>query len=308
MKVKAVNSTPARLPRWGPRIVMGLLIILPGVAQAQKVIRLYPGAAPGSESWTHQEKEYFSPIWNTQVVTNVSQPTLTAYVPESAIASGTAVIICPGGGFHALSINSEGVDVAKWLNAKGVTTFVLKYRLVPTGDDGVKEMMAKIGDLKKLDADNAAVIPLAVADGLAAVSYVRKHAAEFGISPQRIGLMGFSAGGTVTAAVAFQYSSDSRPDFIAPIYPYLGTLKEAAVPKDAPQMFVVAATDDQLGLAPDSVNIYSKWIAAGKSAELHLYSKGGHGFGMRKQNLPSDQWIERFGDWLTVQGLLKPLR
>ena len=98
-------------------IAMGLLALLAGSAQAQKVIRLYPGAAPGSESWTHQEKEYFSPIWSTQVVTNVSQPTLTAFLPEPASANGTSVVICPGGGFHALSINSEGVDVAKWLAA-----------------------------------------------------------------------------------------------------------------------------------------------------------------------------------------------
>src|SRR5215216_6584591 len=121
--------------------VMGLLLVLASAVNAQKVIRLYPGAAPGSENWTHQEKEYFSPIWNTQVVTNVSRPTLTAYVAPPEVATGTAVVICPGGGFHALSINSEGVDVAKWLNAKGVTAFVLKYRLVPTGDDGVKEIM-----------------------------------------------------------------------------------------------------------------------------------------------------------------------
>jgi acetyl esterase/lipase len=286
---------------------IGLLLVLTSAANAQKVIRLYPGAAPGSEKWTHQEKEYFSPIWNTQVVTNVSQPTLTAYVAASEVATGTAVIICPGGGFHALSINSEGVDVAKWLNAKGVTAFVLKYRLVPTGDDGVKEIMSKIGNRKKMDEDNAAVIPLAVADGQAAVAYVRKYASEFGVSPTRIGLMGFSAGGTVAASVGFTHAAESRPDFVAPIYAYMGAIKETTVPKDAPPMFIAAATDDQLGLVPDSLNLYSKWLAAGKSAEIHIYSKGGHGFGMRKQNLPSDQWIDRFGEWLQVHGLLKPL-
>ncbi len=285
--------------------LIGLLLVFSNVASAQKVIRLYPQAAPGSEKWTHQEKEYFSPIWNTQVVTNVSQPTLTAYLPDPAIANGTSVIICPGGGFHALSINSEGVDVARWLTTKGVTAFVLKYRLVPTGDDGVKEVMAKMGSGKKLDDENAPVIPLAIADGQAAVIYVRNHATEFGISPTRIGLMGFSAGGTVTAAVAFNYTAGSRPDFVAPIYAYMGAVKETPVLKDAPPMFVVAATDDQLGLAPDSIALYSKWLAAKKPVEIHIYSKGGHGFGMRKQNLPSDQWIERFGEWLQVQGLLK---
>ena len=281
------------------------LLILASAAHAQKVIRLYEGAAPGSEKWTHQEKEYFSTIWNTQVVTNVSQPTLTAYLADPAIRNGTSVIVCPGGAFHALSINSEGIDVAKWLNTKGVTAFVLKYRIVPTGEDGVKEAMAKINNRQKLDEDNAAVIPMAFADGLAAVSYVRKHATEFGISPTRIGLMGFSAGGTVTASVAFTYTAENRPDFVAPIYAYMGAVKETVVPKDAPPMFIVAATDDQLGLAPDSINLYSKWMMAKKPVELHMYSKGGHGFGMRKQNLPSDQWIERFGDWLQIQGLLK---
>ena len=281
------------------------LLILASAAHAQKVIRLYEGAAPGSEKWTHQEKEYFSTIWNTQVVTNVSQPTLTAYLADPTIRNGTSVIVCPGGAFHALSINSEGIDVAKWLNTKGVTAFVLKYRIVPTGEDGVKEAMAKINNRQKLDEDNAAVIPLAFADGLAAVSYVRRHATEFGISPTRIGLMGFSAGGTVTASVAFTYTAENRPDFVAPIYAYMGAVKETVVPKDAPPMFIVAATDDQLGLAPDSINLYSKWMMAKKPVELHMYSKGGHGFGMRKQNLPSDQWIERFGDWLQIQGLLK---
>jgi acetyl esterase/lipase len=287
-------------------ILMGLLLFLTGIVQAQKVIRLYEGVAPGSESWKQQEREYFSPIWNTQVVTNVVQPALLAYLPERASANGTAVIVCPGGGFHALSINSEGIDVAKWLNAKGVAAFVLKYRLVPTGEDGVKELMSKMG--KNMESDNAPVVPLAVADGLAAVGYVRKNASEFGVSPQRIGLMGFSAGGTVAASVAYQYSAENRPDFVAPIYPYMGAVKAADVPKDAPPIFIAAATDDQLGLAPDSVSLYNKWIGAKKSAELHLYSKGGHGFGMRRQSLPSDQWIERFGDWLVVLGLLKPLQ
>ena len=286
-------------------LIVLLLGSLATGAHAQKMIRLYSGAAPGSEKWTGQEKEYFSQIWNTQVVTNVSQPTLTVYAPDAAINTGTAVIVCPGGGFHALSINSEGVDVAKWLNARGVTAFVLKYRLVPTGEDGVKDLMAKINNRQKMDEDNALVIPLACADGLAAVSYVRRHAAEFGISPTRIGLMGFSAGGTVTASVAYNYKGESRPDFLAPIYAYMGAIKDAAVPTDAPPMFVVAASDDQLGLAPDSIKLYNAWLAAKKPVELHMYSKGGHGFGMRKQSLPSDQWIERFGDWLQCQGLLK---
>jgi acetyl esterase/lipase len=286
-------------------IVVALLFLSAAAARAQKVVRLYPGAAPGSENWTQQEKEYFSIAWNTQVVTNVTQPTLTVYSPELANAAGTAVIICPGGAFHALSIGSEGVEVAKWLATRGVTAFVLRYRLVPTGEDATKELAAKMADRKKLEEDMSAVVPLAVADGLAAVHYVRQHAAEFGVSPRRVGIMGFSAGGTVAAAVAFGYSADSRPDFVAPIYPYMGGVREAPVPNDAPPMFIAAASDDELGLAPDSISLYGKWLTAKKSVELHMYSRGGHGFGMRKANLPSDHWIERFGEWLQLQGLLQ---
>ena len=274
---------------------------------AQQIIRLTPTVDSGAIKWAQPEKEYFSPIWSTQVVTNVSQPTLTVYAPPPAAANGTAVIVCPGGAFHALSFNSEGIEVAKWLAARGVTAFVLKYRLVPTGEDGVKEVMAKIVNSKKMEEDNAALVPLAIADGLAAVAYVRRHAGEFGISPTRIGVVGFSAGGTVTSAAALNYTAENRPDFVAPIYAYLGALKDATVPKDAPPMFVAAATDDQLKLAPDSITLYNKWMAAGKSVELHMYAKGGHGFGMRKQNLPTDQWIDRFGEWLQLQGLLRPL-
>ena len=281
-----------------------IFVILAGSAQAQKVVRLYPGDPPGSEKIDNKEKQSFSSIWNTEVVTNVSRPSLAVYAPDAAVANGTAVVICPGGAFFALSINSEGIDVAKWLAAKGVTAFVLRYRLVPSGEDGVKEVMTRITDRKKMEEATAAVIPLSVADGRAAVSYVRSHAAEYGISPARIGLMGFSAGGTVTASVAFNYTAESRPDFVAPIYAYMGAVKETSVPTDAPPMFIAAASDDQLGLAPDSVSLFSKWLGAKKPVELHMYSKGGHGFGMRKQNLPSDQWIDRFGEWLQLHGLL----
>ena len=285
---------------------MLLLTALALPAHAQKVIRLYSGTPAGSENWKQPEKEYFSQIWQTQVVTNVVNPTLTMYAPEAATANGTAIIIAPGGGFHALSINSEGNDVAKWLVAKGVTCFVLKYRLVQTGEDGTKEVMSKMGKGPiEVDANNVNVANLAHADGLAAMRYVREHAKELGVNPQRIGFMGFSAGGTVTGSVTFHNTPETRPDFAAPIYAYMGAVKPGDVPKDAPPLFIVAASDDQLNLAPESVALYSKWLAAKKPVEMHLYAKGGHGFGMRKQNLPSDQWIERFGEWLNVQGLLK---
>ncbi|MBO0938253.1 alpha/beta hydrolase [Fibrella sp. HMF5335] len=286
-----------------------LLVALLSVttAQAQRVISLYDGKAPGSESWTWQEAENTKNLFQTRVIYNVSTPTLTAYLPDPATATGTAVVVAPGGGFHTLSIDSEGIDVAKWLNSKGVAAFVLKYRLIHSlTTDPVAELMGKMGDSKKLDAENAPVVPLAITDGKRAMEYVRSHAAEFGLRPDRIGLMGFSAGGTVTMGVGFDYTPANRPDFLAPIYPYLGTgaIARQVVPADAPPLFVCAATDDQLKLAPHSAKLYTDWIAAGKPAELHMYAKGGHGFGMRRQKLPSDSWIERFGEWLASSGFL----
>jgi acetyl esterase/lipase len=150
-----------------------------------------------------------------------------------------------------------------------------------------------------------AIMPLAIADGRAAVTYVRAHASEFGVTPERVGIIGFSAGGTLAAALAFQYDRESRPGFVAAIYAYTGSLKLDVVPSDAPPMFVAGVTDDQLGLAPASVSLYAKWIAAKKPAELHMYANGGHGFGMRKQGTASDTWIDQFGNWLALQGFLK---
>ena len=278
------------------------LFVLNAIAQ-EKVIPLYPGPAPGSETWKQEEKESRTNMWQTRIVFNVAKPTLTVFQPDPSQANGTAVIICPGGAFFALSIDSEGFEVARWLTAKGVTCFVLKYRLVECKTDDPTTELMKIGDIEPLVKP---IIKLAMADGKASVAYVRQHAKEFNLNPDRIGIMGFSAGGTVAASVALNYSAETRPDFVAPIYlQYEWTPKPNGVPADAPPLFVLAATDDQLGLAPHSFALYRDWIAAKKPAELHLYAKGGHGFGMRKQNLPTDHWIERFADWLEVQGMLK---
>ena len=284
-----------------------LLLLLTPALQAQSVIQLYEGKAPGSETWTWDEAESTKNMFNTRVIYNVSTPTLTAYLPDPAVATGTAVVIVPGGAFHTLSIDSEGIDVAKWLTAKGVAAFVLKYRVVHSlTNDPVAELTAKMRDFKKLDEENAPVIPLAIADGKRAMEYVRQHAKAYNVQPNRIGLMGFSAGGTVTMGVGFDYSAANRPDFLAPIYPYLGPMAIAkqTVPTDAPPLFVCAASDDQLQLAPHSTKLYTDWLAAGKIAEVHIYQKGGHGFGMRKQNLPTDSWIDRFGEWLQLNNFL----
>ena len=285
--------------------ILCVVVLLATLGAAQDVIPLPTSTGPNSTRENYPEKEYFSKIWNTEVVANVTKPSLTVFKPSPELRNGTALVICPGGGFMALSINSEGNDVAKYLAAKGVTAFVLKYRLAHTGEDATQEFTALVADRQKFHETVGKVIPLADADGLAAVTYVRQHASEWGVSPDRVGIIGFSAGGAVTADVAFHYLPEGRPAFVAPIYAGGEDFKDATVPADAPPMFIAAATDDSLGLVPTSILLYEKWMGAHKSAELHIYAKGGHGFGMRKQNLPTDHWIDRFADWLEFQGWLK---
>lgn len=273
-------------------------------ASAQEVIRLYDGPAPGTENWNHEEKEYYSNIWKNQVVTNVVNPTLTVFRPDSSKANGAALIIAPGGGFFALSIDSEGTDVAKRMNEEGVTCFVLRYRLVPTGEDGVKDLMQMIGKPEDIRVKMAEAAPFAGADGLRAVEYVREHAGDFNIDANRIGFIGFSAGGNVTMQVALLGKDDTRPNFVAPIYAAASGLEDVPTPTNAPPAFVLAATDDPLDLAKDSVAIYQRWLDVKRPVELHMYAKGGHGFGMKQQQLPSDAWSDRFTEWLDQQGFL----
>lgn len=269
---------------------------------------MYAGKAPGSEKWTWTEQVSRQNAFNTEVVSNVVQPTLTAYLPPYHLATGTAVIVAPGGAFHILSINSEGTEVAQWLNSKGIAAFVLKYRVARSyTDDPVKELMGKMGDFSKLDAENAPIIPLAMADGLAAVRYVREHAKELEIDPGKIGFMGFSAGATLAMSVMYNADDNSRPNFMAPLYAYEPAIIGDQLPAEKTPIFVAVAGDDQLGMVPYSMHIYQKWFEAGHPAELHIFEKGGHGFGMRRQELPTDKWTDRFWEWLKLHGYNKKL-
>lgn len=276
--------------------------------QAQEVIPVWDGKVPGSEKWTWSEGEMYSDLWDTRVVYNVAKPTLTAYIPPEGRRNGAAVIICPGGAFHALSIDSEGIDLARKLNEKGIAAFVLKYRLVRSlTSDPVREVSMKTANWNKFHEESASVVPLSIDDGLQAVRLVRQRAESYGIDPQRIGIVGFSAGGAVALGVAYRGKGDSKPDFVAPIYAYVMPEIEKDQPgDDAPPLFIAAATDDDLGLASHSVGIYNQWLARRRPAEMHLYSHGGHGFGMRDLSLPSDTWADRFLEWMQVQGLLQP--
>jgi acetyl esterase/lipase len=260
------------------------------------------------------------------MVRNVTSPTLTAFLPDPATATGAAVVVCPGGGFRFLSWESEGTRVAEWLQRRGVAAFVLRYRLKETAgseDEFRKEMeiffrsLAGVRDRGKpanqakadrprspsLPEDSRKLETLAIADGQQALRVVRQHAAEWGIKPNRIGIMGFSAGGVVTMGVARDHDAESLPNFAAAIYG--PGSDQPRVPEDAPPLFILCTADDPLAEA-GSVRLYSEWRTASRPVELHIYETGGHGFGMTPRNVPADHWIERFGDWLGQRGLIQP--
>lgn len=251
------------------------------------------------------EKQYYSDLWEKQVVTNVYKPTMTVYEPSADKKNGTAVIIAPGGGLYALSINSEGVDVANWLVSKGVTAFVLKYRLVPTAEDGVAELN-ELGrnNPKELFNMVSKVIPFSIQDGLNAVAHVRQNAEKYGIQSDKIGFMGFSAGGAVTMGVAYNYDAKNKPNFLVPVYPWTTAFPVQTPPTDGPPMLIICASDDGLGLAAGSIELYNSWYQKKLSVALHMYSKGDHGFGMVTKGLPSDDWIERFYEWAIAEKII----
>lgn len=285
-------------------LLVAFLLCLNTVLFSQnEVISLYAGKVPGSETWNWSEAENTKNDWGLRVVYNVANPTLTVFKPEEGKANGTSVIIAPGGAFRALSIDNEGYDVAKWLVKKGVTCFVLKYRLIKSNTtDPVKEMN-EIWGSPTFDKQNMELIPLAIADGRAAIAYVRANANEFKLDPNRIGIMGFSAGGTVTAGTAYGYTEANKPNFIAPVYAFFPKALQGKLERNAPPAFILAASDDQLDLASHSVDLYSQWLANKQQAELHLYAKGGHGFGMSAQK-PTNTWTDRFADWLEMNNWL----
>lgn len=269
----------------------------------QPVIPLWPDGAPGSEDWTQQEREGLLPPNDLPIVRNVTQPTLTAYLPPAAARTGTAVIVCPGGAFHFLAIAHEGTEVAAWLVERGIAAFVLRYRVVQTAErdeDFQTQLRENMANREKMRDLMSQVRKLAIADGRRAVQVVRERAAEWNVARDRIGVIGFSAGGTVASGLALQHDAVGRPDFAAPIYG--APWEDAVVPADAPPLFLALASDDDMAVRT-SLPLYSKWRDAGRPVELHVFSKGGHGFGMRRQGLPSDRWIDLFGEWLKAQGL-----
>jgi acetyl esterase/lipase len=263
---------------------------LAGSARSQTV-NIWPGVAPGSENWKQQERT----IANTPVGTvifNVVTPTLTAYLPEATKATGTGVIVAPGGAFVALAISLESNDVARWLQERGIAAFVLKYRIVEKRGEGIPANM-NMDEVGKYG----------IADGIQALKVVRQHAAEWGVSPDRVGFMGFSAGAMVASGTLLQQDAAARPSFAAMIYggPF-GVMP--VIPPKLPPMFMAWAQDDNVALAP-VVKFYDTLKAAGHKPEAHIFSAGGHGFGMREQGTSSDHWIDALYYWLQAQGFTR---
>lgn len=282
----------SRVRRWWPTFVIaGLLAAaVPADCSAQQVLNIWPGVAPGSEHWTQKERTIENTPLGT-VIFNVVSPTLTAYLPARAKASGTGVIIAPGGAFVALTMDLEGVTAARWLQQRGIAAFVLKYRIVEKRQEGIPQ----------LDMDTAG--RYGIADGIQALKVVRQRAAEWGLWPDRIGFLGFSAGAMVASGALLQESTAARPSFAALIYgaPF-GVMP--AIPAKLPPVFLAWAQDDAVALAP-VVRFHDALMAAGLKPEVHVYSAGGHGFGLRKQGTSSDHWIDELYFWLAAEGFTR---
>ena len=280
------------------------------------MLPVWPGAVPGDYGSIGPERVRApseAPTKNAKWITNVTKPTLTLFQPARDKNTGAAMLICPGGGYWNLAWDLEGEEVAAWLNSVGVTGIVLKYR-VPRRQ-GQPERLPAPGPL--LDAQRA-------------VSLVRSRAAEWGIDPKRIGIVGFSAGGHLALATATQFGqrayepideidkTSCRPDFAVAVYPgYLIEQHPAGaeinkdvlapylrIPKETPPVFLVQASDDSVAGAENSVVMYLALKRANVPAELHVYAQGGHGFGVRPSSLPCSTWTGRCVAWLQNQGLL----
>ena len=317
------NPRPARA---AAALLAGLLLAAAVLPAQTNVVVLWPNGAPGSESWTQKEAEYTVGNSGLKAVRNVVKPSITVYLPSAETATGTSVVVAPGGAFRMLSWDSEGTQVADWLQRHGVAGFVLKYRLTDTGTDeefAKSQTSAAAGRGGAVGAGGAGrgatganagrgagvagpqtqIRAMAAADGLRAIEVVRQHAAEWRLDPAKVGMMGFSAGGYVAAQAALDHTAANRPAFVASIYGCCENAAEVKVPDDAPPIFFLHAYNDPVSAS--SPSLFLAWKAANKPAELHTYAAGGHGLGMPKHDQPTDNWIERFGDWLRYQKLMK---
>lgn len=284
---------------------------LPGTI---RTIRLWPDGPPTRIEGVPDEVEYRAPdgvAAGTTMLRNISDPTLTVCSPTDRSANGIGVIVVPGGGWTINAWTHEGLDATRWLLSLGCTVFLLKYRVQSSGvdqarfdarmaavDEAVYAALPKaskptaIGDLIATDGYRDARAACAD-DGRRAIELARLHADELGVRPEAIGMLGFSAGAFLTVDVALDPRAD-QVAFIASIYG--GETRGAPIPADAPPLFAAVAQDDVLVRIVEG--LHAEWSAADRSSELHSFARGGHGFGMVQQGLPSDRWTDLCWAWL----------
>jgi acetyl esterase/lipase len=279
-----------------------------------EIILLWPSDVEASGQPSSHEQGFILPPTNDYFIRNITQPTLTIFRPAPERSSRGAILVCPGGGFQINAYQHEGTAVAEWLAERGFVAGVLKYRIAPLPKSD-EEFIAQFEHQRKLEPAEFhtlmsdlthQIMPLAIADTQQALRIMRQRATEWDYAPERIGAIGFSAGGRIVIELTIASDPETRPAFVASIYGALfsdligdGSVHQlASVSSSVPPLFMVVAADDPIGLDEPAYRCYQAWRRAGSPAELHIYAQGGHGFGMNKKGLPSDTWIDRFGDWL----------
>jgi len=265
------------------RLTLALAFVTAAMAADPQVIYLLPDGAPGSEGKTGEEAVRVSNA--DHVISNVHRPSITAYLP--AKPTGVAVILMPGGGHNSLWVDHEGFNEAKFFSERGVASFVLKYRLA-----------REQGSTYTIEGH-------ALADAQRALRVIRSRAAEWGVDPAKIGVMGFSAGGEIAALAATRWERvEDKPAFQALIYPAIP--KDMKLSKDTPPAFLACGENDRQNISQGLPELYLQMKKAGASAELHVFSGVGHGFGLR-DTLKGEVagWPSRFLEWLEVRKLTK---
>lgn len=267
----------------------------------EEVIQVWPDGAPGSKPPASVETSSREQSGDNQItiIRNVSVPTLTVVRPAPGKANGTAMVVLPGGAFMALAWDLEGTEVARWLTERGITAFVLKYRVSQLELEPGQPAPDMATFIRLLQPKRK----LAIADAGEAVALIRRNATGYGVDPGRVGMMGFSAGAITTLGLVLEGEPARRPDFAAPIYG-MPMIEAPVVPVEAPPLFLVHAQDDLTVPAQGSTQIFDLWTKAKRPAELHIYAQGGHGFGMRRKQRPVDHWPDAFEAWLKSRGLL----